>query len=106
MKFSLFVAGILLGGGITYFGLNSLEKPINQTSPSENKNIENWSEKYGLHENMYDIEKRLKEIATENLEKGLNFTPNIFLNQYNYPKQYDIENLEHFIADLIEDKDI
>ena len=40
MKFSLFVAGILLGGGITYFGLNSLEKPINQNSPSENKNIE------------------------------------------------------------------
>lgn len=40
MKFSLFVAGILLGGGITYIGLNSLEKPINQNSPSENKNIE------------------------------------------------------------------
>lgn len=72
----------------------------------ENKNIENWSEKYGLPENMYDIEKRLKEITAENLKKGLNFTPNIFLNQYNYPKQYGIENLEYFIADLIEDKDI
>jgi len=72
----------------------------------ENKNIDKWLAKFGNPEKKSDTEKKLKEIHSENVEKGLNFTPNIFLNQYNYPNQFDRENLEYFIADWIEDEEL
>lgn len=72
----------------------------------ENKNFENWFAKYGTPENAEIIEEKLKEVTKENAEKGLNFTPNLFLNQYNFPKQYDRENLEYFIADWLEDEEL
>jgi len=40
MKFGLFVAGIVLGGGITYLGLNSIGQSEPSNSTTENKNIE------------------------------------------------------------------
>ena len=72
----------------------------------ENKNIENWFYQFGTPKNTVEIESKLKEIAVENSEKELNFTPNIFLNQYNFPKQYEKEHLEYFIADWIEDEEL
>ena len=72
----------------------------------ENKNLDTWFFQFGTSENTTEIESKLKEIAVENSEKELNFTPNIFLNQYNFPKQYDKEHLEYFIADWIEDEEI
>lgn len=72
----------------------------------ENKNLDNWLNKFGNVENAVSIEEKLIEITKENKEKGLNFTPNLFLNQYNYPKQYDRENLEYFIADWLEDEEL
>lgn len=72
----------------------------------ENKNLENWLNKFGNFENTEGIEEKLIEITNENKEKGLSFTPNIFLNQYNYPKQYDRKNLEYFIADWLEDEEL
>lgn len=72
----------------------------------ENKNLDDWFDKFGKLENPENIDMKFIEITNENLEKGLNFTPNIFLNQYNFPNQYDVENLEYFIADWIEDKEL
>ena len=72
----------------------------------ENKNLDNWLNKFGNFENTDGIENKLIEITNENKEKGLNFTPNIFLNQYDYPKQYERENLEYFIADWLEDEEL
>lgn len=72
----------------------------------ENKNLEDWFNKFGKLENPEKIEMKFIEITNENLEKDLNFTPNIFLNQYNFPNQYEVENLEYFIADWIEDKEL
>lgn len=72
----------------------------------ENKNLDNWLNKFGNYENTKGIEKKLIEIANENKEKELNFTPNIFLNQYNYPSQYERENLDYFIADWLEDEEL
>jgi len=37
------------------------------------------------------------------LKNDINFTPNIFINGYQYPSFYEIEDLKYFIADLIED---
>ena len=72
----------------------------------ETKNLDNWLNKFGNFENTDGIEEKLIEITNENKEKGLNFTPNIFLNQYDYPKQYERENLEYFIADWLEDEEL
>ena len=72
----------------------------------ENKNLDNWLNKFGNFENTDGIENKLIEITNENKEKELNFTPNIFLNQYNYPNQYERENLEYFIADWLEDEEL
>lgn len=70
----------------------------------ENKNLEKWLNKFGDFENTFGVQEKLMRITNENEEKGLNFTPNIFLNQYNYPNQYERENLEYFVADWLEDK--
>lgn len=70
----------------------------------ENKNLNQWLVRYGNIDNTEIIEQRLLEVAFENRKKKLNFTPNLFLNQFNYPKQYEIENLQFFIADWLEDE--
>lgn len=69
----------------------------------EDKNLENWFLKFGHPENPNDIQNKLIEVAKENAKFGLNFTPNLFLNEYNYPKPYDRDALPHFIADWLED---
>ncbi|KAA0127286.1 hypothetical protein FY557_14045 [Chryseobacterium sp. SN22] len=72
----------------------------------ENKNFENWFFKFGKPENTNPVKEKLEKVTKENYNKGLHFTPNLFLNQYNYPSLYDRENLEFFIADWIEDNDL
>lgn len=70
----------------------------------EIKDFDNWFSQYGKPINDIDMVKyQLERLTEENNNKELNFTPNIFLNQYNYPKQYDRKKLEYFIADWIED---
>ncbi|MEJ5105863.1 vitamin K epoxide reductase family protein [Chryseobacterium sp. MYb328] len=70
----------------------------------KNNDFNAWFLKYGKPQNVSMIKSHLNEITKENLAKGLSFTPNIFLNQYNYPKHYKREDLEYFIADWIEDE--
>ncbi len=72
----------------------------------EYKNFKSWFSKFGLPENTESVREILKEITKENLILGLNFTPNILLNQYSFPKQYDREDLEYFLADWIEDEEL
>ncbi len=72
----------------------------------ENKNFESWFSKFGALENTESVREKLKDITEENSVFGLNFTPDIFLNQYNFPKQYDRENLEYYITDWIEDEEL
>ncbi|KUJ57218.1 vitamin K epoxide reductase family protein [Chryseobacterium aquaticum] len=73
----------------------------------KNNKYDKWFLKYSKSEESKDIiQFELNEITNENIKKGLSFTPNIFLNQYNYPTYYSRENLEYFIADWIEDEDV
>lgn len=66
-------------------------------------NYEKWFLKYGTPQNINMIKTHLNETTIDNLEKGLSFTPNIFLNQYNYPKHYNRDNLEFFISEWLEE---
>lgn len=67
--------------------------------------IKNWFEKYGEPEEgrIAGTEEKLRKINNQNFDMDLNFTPNIFLNGFNYPRIYDRNLLQRFIPDLIED---
>ena len=71
-----------------------------------NNNYNKWFLNYGKPQDKNAVQFDLRKMTNENIEKGLSFTPNIFLNQYNYPIYYNRENLESFITDWIEDDDI
>lgn len=71
-----------------------------------NKNFDNWFQKFGNPEIPHNIYYKLSEVAQENAELGLNFTPIFFLNQYNYPSEYARESLVSFIADWLEDEEL
>ena len=68
-------------------------------------NYDKWFFKYGKPQSINMIQNHLNEITIENLEKELSFTPNIFLNQYNYPKHYNRDNLEYFISEWLEEEE-
>ncbi|SDE90804.1 vitamin K epoxide reductase family protein [Epilithonimonas hungarica] len=69
----------------------------------ETKNLKEWLLKFGEPVNSEQSKNGLLLIAAENESKNLNFTPNIFINQYKFPDLYDNQDLEYFITDLIED---
>jgi len=72
----------------------------------ENKNINQWLSKYGEPTNNEQIKTQLQAISQENVSKSLNFTPNIFINQYKFPNLYERNDLGYFINDLIEDEEL
>ncbi|KQX10226.1 cysteine peptidase family C39 domain-containing protein [Flavobacterium sp. Root420] len=57
-------------------------------------------------ENELKINEILSAQFNSNLENNLIFTPEIIINQYLFPKQYDRKTLIHFIYELSEDEDI
>lgn len=45
-------------------------------------------------------------VGKENAEMQLNFTPIILINGFQFPENYDIEDILYFIEDLLEDEEI
>lgn len=45
-------------------------------------------------------------MSEENKNAGLNFTPIILINGYQFPEQYDREDIYYFIDELVEDEEI
>lgn len=71
----------------------------------DRKDIDLWFNNFGkpigtIHDSS------LLDVANENIEKNLNFTPYIFLNGYPFPREYDISDLKYMIPDWIEDFDV
>lgn len=54
--------------------------------------------------NLQDFTKIL-QITAENSSVGLNFTPIVIINDYQFPEKYDREDIYYFISELIEDED-
>ena len=44
-------------------------------------------------------------VNTWGINNNFNYTPAVFINGYEYPIQYERENLIYYIDDLIEDTD-
>lgn len=49
---------------------------------------------------------RLVEMSAENRNAGLNFTPIILINGYQFPDKYDREDIYYFIDELTEDEEV
>lgn len=68
----------------------------------DDTNLKNWLTKYNL-----DVTENFDE--TMNLHNDwckknkISYTPAIFINGYEYPKLYERDNLEYYVAELIED---
>ncbi|SIQ87223.1 Thioredoxin [Chryseobacterium sp. RU37D] len=48
----------------------------------------------------------LINMSAENRAAGLNFTPIILINGYQFPDKYDREDIYYFIDELIKDEEI
>lgn len=78
------------------------------------KALHNWFENKDesqliISENSSITDLRINEILREQLVMNqaneISFTPAIIINQFQFPKMYDRNELIHFINDLVEDKD-
>nr|WP_315031059.1 vitamin K epoxide reductase family protein [uncultured Chryseobacterium sp.] len=80
--------------------LEALSNWYNVQGYSENKN--NWYKKYskyfGISEIALSVLKGHEEWCTHN---RVHFTPNIFLNDTEYPIQYERDDLEYFIPEFL-----
>ncbi|WP_283420771.1 vitamin K epoxide reductase family protein [Chryseobacterium profundimaris] len=86
----------------------------NKTSEDFLKLVEYWFEtkdeaktrlKAGISSTHEDLSP-LINMSAENRNAGLNFTPIILINGYQFPDQYDREDIYYFIDELIEDENI
>lgn len=62
-----------------------------------------WNSKYMANTDTSEIEKLLDLQHPWFAENDINFTPCIFLNGIRFPKEYELNELPHFIPDLVED---
>ncbi len=72
----------------------------------EHENVSDWLEKY----KSIDIDSTKTDNAFETqknwcIQNQKDFTPALFINGYLYPLIYDMENLDYFIQDLVNDSD-
>ena len=70
------------------------------------KNIVAWLETYNKKYGYQKIDMCLAEQHKWCAHNKFNFTPAVFINGYAYPKEYDLENLEYYINELIGDTEL
>ncbi|SDH95080.1 Thioredoxin [Chryseobacterium taeanense] len=71
----------------------------------ENKDENKIRQKTGATSSDEDLTP-LIEMSAENRNAGLNFTPIILINGYQFPDKYDREDIYYFIDELAEDEEI
>lgn len=71
----------------------------------ENKDENKIRQKAGTNSNNEDLTP-LIEMSAENRNAGLNFTPIILINGYQFPDKYEREDIYYFIDELTEDEEI
>lgn len=71
----------------------------------ETKDESKIREKAGTTSNHEDLNP-LITMSAENKDAGLNFTPIIIINGYQFPEHYDREDIYYFIDELVEDEEI
>lgn len=91
----------------TYVYKNKPEKDFLQTVEYwfETRDEEKIRQKTGATSSHEDLIP-LVNMSAENRAAGLNFTPIILLNGYQFPDKYDREDIYYFIDELIEDEEM
>lgn len=91
----------------TYVYKNKPEKDFLQTVEYwfETRDEEKIRQKTGATSSHEDLTP-LVNMSAENRAAGLNFTPIILLNGYQFPDKYDREDIYYFIDELIEDEEM
>ncbi|MDN4028698.1 thioredoxin domain-containing protein [Chryseobacterium gambrini] len=72
------------------------------------ESVEYWFEKR-IHQKLESIAEDLSDViktAVENINLGFTFTPIFFINGYQFPRDYDREDIFYFIEELLEDENI
>ncbi len=69
----------------------------------ESKNVEAWNQKYQVPIDKEKVENVYTVMNNWCVENQINYTPEIFLNGFKYPSEYDKENLTFYMNDFIED---
>ncbi|MEN2436552.1 ABC transporter permease [Weeksellaceae bacterium A-14] len=70
----------------------------------ETRDLDVFKEKYPL-QNEIDLSDII-ELSKDNAINHLNFTPLLIINNYQFPKNYDREDISFFIDELLEDEEI
>lgn len=68
-------------------------------------NVEKWLQTYSKHNtsDYYEILNSEKQWCTQN---NINFTPAVYLNNKEYPREYDLSDLSLFLDDIIEEQNL
>ncbi len=69
----------------------------------ETKDLKKWLSIYSTKSNSLKIDEVFFKQNEWCKINAINFTPAIFVNGYHYPKAFEKEQLEYFIADLLDD---
>lgn len=68
-------------------------------------NVEQWLLKYAINNlNLDQIDSLYRKQNDWCLQQDISFTPKVFINGYHFPRSFDINNLEYYIPDLLEDE--
>ncbi|NIF07202.1 thioredoxin domain-containing protein [Chryseobacterium sp. Tr-659] len=69
---------------------------------TDKNEIDKWYNKYShLFNNQYDVISILNNQKKWRNINDINFTPDIFINGYQYPIEYDRADLEYFISEMV-----
>ncbi|WP_299215531.1 vitamin K epoxide reductase family protein [uncultured Dokdonia sp.] len=69
----------------------------------ESKNVESWNETYQSSIQNEKVDHLYSEMNDWCIENQINYTPELFINGFRYPSEYEKEYLAFYINDLIED---
>lgn len=67
------------------------------------KNVEAWNQTYQVPIDSEKVDHIYSVMNHWCLENQINYTPEVFLNGFKYPSEYEKENLTFYISDFIED---
>lgn len=70
----------------------------------ENRDLKKLKEKYNFQNRATDLHPAI-DVGQENKNMLFNFTPIFFINGYQFPTNYDREDIFYFINELLEDED-
>ena len=66
-------------------------------------NLDRWNSTYFIESNVEEVEQFYAKQNKWCLDFGINYTPALFLNNYQFPNAFELSSLKYFINDAIED---